>query len=261
MPNILTLHQIEQRKEKLTDEEYREFVTLKKELNNHEWSEVLDHLRTLNRSNYIVDENYNALITEVRNYTSSEYLIGSNKLDDSAMDILRHLSNFVVSSKNREEHLLDHVIPRLEELRPEIELRKAHDKKTKQLNNLLTLGPFFKDLRTVFVHDFPSALSGNEQGEMRDGTITMEREIGVKTEKLLQSDKWSSSSKCIINENSRDGGLPLEQLIVDYYTSMESLYEWFEDYVMTEFEDIYFDGIHLAAILERKQNRYLFGEN
>lgn len=260
MPKNPTLYQIEQQKDLFTDEQYRELIALKKEANNHEWNEVLDLLHTLSRSNYVVDENYNDLITELRNYSSSDHLMGSDELDESAMEVLRYLSNFVVASKNREEHLLDHVIPGLEELRPKMELREAHDKKKDQLNNLLTLGPFFKDLRTVFVHDIPLVLSGNEQGEMRDGTIYMEREIGVKKENLMQSDKWSSQSRCLINEESRDGGLPLEQLIVDYYTSMESLYEWFNDYVMDEFEDVYIDGIHLAAILERKTNRYIFNE-
>jgi len=211
-------------------------IELRKRINEHDATVLQDSLEVINTSNHIVDENYNDLLDAIRKYENYDGELEDDEMNVLAIDIIRHFNNFVGAAKSREYHTKDFVISRFEEVLPSKSINDDYASAVSRYG-VDVYGEFFSDLRNIFVHERILTPTGQERGHYDRESISIERELVYKKETLLESDEWSTEGMAIIDPDEPDEDISIREEAVLYYDAMNNLYDWFEEYILSLFDD------------------------
>lgn len=211
-------------------------IELRKRINEHDATVLQDSLKVINTSSHIVDENYNDLLNAIRKYESYDGELEDDEMNVLAIEIVRHFSNFVGAAKSREYHTKDYVISRLEDVFPSKSIDDDYASAISRFG-VDVYGEFFSDLRNIFVHERILTPTGQERGHYDRESISIERELVYKKEKLLESDEWSTEGMAIIDPDEPDEDIKIREEAELYYNAMDDLYDWFEEYLVSLFDD------------------------
>lgn len=197
---------------------------------NTDGFKIREFLSHLHRSDVIVEHNYETL-TDV--FDRSRDLSECSWDDIQALDLefLAEFSNFVISSKSRENMTRDIVLPRLEQLHVVSSITEEYESKVKELNVDLH-GYFFTSLRNYLVHEgVPETVIvlGKLEDEEEHTQLTIRKEI------LAGSDNFTVRARGYMDAWEEE--INVEEASESYYEATNELYDWFFDYVNETYED------------------------
>ncbi len=187
--------------------------------------EVIDRFATLQRSQYILDENYKELIETINKNLNPKSNPSLNHpknhviVEEGLIEVTRRLYNYEASVKSMVEHtrgLYSHLYSN-NSLFSDYETRKNQT----FINNPLV--SFVQDLRNYFLHrNIPRLYFRRKIEGMSGGNNPT---IYFTLEEMKKGDKWSATAKRYLKES--DEKVDIINVISTYHQIVTEFYEWF----------------------------------
>ena len=214
----------------------------------------------LQRSHYIVEENYNDLIQIIEAYEDGSIEVNEEnyeEIEQLALDFTRHLQNYVAATKGRYD-LTQDVIGELADIdTEEPPIGDKYEEKKESLD-IVKYGSFFTGLRNYCLHDRPPIVKVSQEtthNHTAEGITTSEqRHFKLRKSDLLESgDYLNSTARDFLNEQNDEFHVHPE--VETFQERLVELYDWLDNEIETRFVDSFEEaqGLHEQALEKQRE--------
>lgn len=218
----------------------------------------------LQRSHYIVEENYDDLIQTIEVYEDGSIEVSKEtyeEIEQLTLEFNRCLQNYVAATKSRYE-LTQDVIDELTDIdSKEPSIREQYEEQKNGLD-IVKYGSFFTGLRNYCLHDRPPIVKVSQKISRTHNTegITSseERQFKLRKSDLLESgDYLNSTARDFLNEQGDE--FHVHPVAEKFQKRLDKLYEWLDNEIETRFADSFEENRELKEQALEKQREIFEG--